>query len=1094
MNPISTRTWRLAALGYLGVVVYLTLLPFDFSAPTTLAEAWERYQNIRFDGSGPRARQQWASNVLMFVPLGFFWAAWWLHRVRSPWLHVLGAVPVVLFCAAVTATVEFLQIWIPNRGPSLTDISANATGGVVGVLGWLVSRVPVVRYSFRELLHRRGQVGTWVAIWVAAYVFASLLPLDFIVAARELASKVASTHWGWVTAPDGCWWGIRCIAMRGLEVLLVAPLGLWVAWRLTGSAWRRLMAGFAAGLALGVLIEVGQFLTVSGIAEGVSVLLRGLGGALGAALWIVRGRIPWRDIHANLRPLVIMALPFYLVLAALMVLAGARGISSWEEVAAQFETMRWLPLYYHYFVAEATAIQSVLMHLALYAFVGLGFWLWDLRGRGGPQGHRGMPAALAAALIALLLELSKLFLVGVRPDTSAPILAALSAGMVYAGLWWWVVPGAQTEYAEEPVPGDASRPGTWSVGRSSERTDEPEPVPAGGPRWPLLVPVALVCLYALTWPVAGVWLAMGLALYAALLWRWPHVWALVVPAALPVLFLAPWSGRLFLDEFDLLLAVTVFMLLAHRPDDQHRVMLHRGFTWALGLFAASMVVSLGAALWPLPSVTLNAFVDYTSPWNGLRVAKGLAWAIVLYLLVSRSGMLLPALLERRFLPGMTLGLAGLAAILLWERTTYPGLFNFDSGYRVTGLFADMHVGGPSIEAYLLMALPFALIWAVGMRRWWVWPLAVGVLAAGVYGLFMTYSRAGYLGLGVMGALLVLGALVQALRTEGGERVAWFFSAVLPVALVAGLWGQVGDGFAERRLGQVEQDLEFRRDLWQQALDLRDPGLAARLLGQGPGSFPGYFQLRNPEGRIPLNFAFAEIEPGEIVLRLGSGDSLYMNQRIRMAQHTDHVLRVRVRGDGRAVLGLFVCEKHIKHSFQCRRANLQIPDTGGEWQEMEWAFNSGGLGIGPWFARRGITLALSNMRRDSLVGVAQVTLRDDRGRELLRNGDFSRGADHWYFTSDSLDAFRVENVWLEILFDQGWPGLIGFVLLTVIAWLHLLRRTLDADPLALGALASMTGVLTVGVFSGVFWSPRLVLLFFLVLLLFVARRSPHISPG
>jgi hypothetical protein len=1093
LNPISTRTWRLAALGYLGVVVYLTLLPFDFSAPISLSEAWAQYQRIRFDGSGPRARQQWASNLLMFVPLGFFWAGWWLHRMRGAALMLLGAVPVMAFCVAVTATVEFFQIWIPNRGPSLTDMSANATGGVVGVLAWLVSRIPAVRDWARGILHRQSGAGEWVALYVAAYVFASLLPLDFVLSAREFSVKTASGHWGWLVAPDGCWWGVRCAAMRGLEVVLAAPLGLWVAWRLSGPALHRLGAALVAGLALGLVIEVGQFLTVSGIAEGASVGLRALGATLGAALWLGRARIPWRALHENLRPLLLLATPLYLFAVGVLVLAGARGLASWEAAAGQAQQMRWLPLYYHYFVPESAAIQSVLMHLAMYAFVGLGFWLWDLRARRGPFRVRGLWAAAAAAGLAVLLEASKLFLEGLRPDSAAPILAALVSGAVYTGLWWWVVPGAQTGPVPEPerLRGDADRPQSWAVEPSEARLPEVQGTKGIGPRWPLLIPVALVCLYALSWPVAGPWLGLGLVAYAALLWRWPHAWALVVPALLPALFLAPWSGRLFFDEFDLLLGVTVLMLLAHRRELAHGAHLHRGFAWLLGLFTVSMFLSLAWALWPVPPVSINTFVDYMSPWNGLRAAKGLVWALLLYALLARSGIAFAVLLERRFVPGMVLGLAGLAAILLWERATYPGLFNFDSGYRVTGLFADMHVGGPSIETYLLMALPFVLVWAVGAVRLWVWPVALGLFAAGVYGLFMTYSRAGYLGLVVVGGLLMLGALVQALRSGGGERMLWLLGAGLPVALAAGLWGQVGGGFAEQRLAQVERDLVVRQDLWRQAMDLRDPGLQARLLGQGPGSFPGRYQLQNPSGRLPLNFAFVESPSGEAFLRLGSGDSLYMNQRIRIEKHTDHALRATVRGDGRAVLGLFVCEKHIKHSFQCRRATLQIPDTGGDWQEMEWRFNSGGLGLGPWFARRGVTFAFANMRDDTLVDVGKVELLDGRGRDLLRNGDFSRGADHWFYTSDSLDAFRVENVWLEILFDQGWPGLLTFLLLTLIAWFHLARRALQADLLALGALASMSGVLSVGLFSGVFWSPRLMLLYFLVLLLFMAR--PRFSP-
>jgi hypothetical protein len=64
------------------------------------------------------------------------------------------------------------------------------------------------------------------------------------------------------------------------------------------------------------------------------------------------------------------------------------------------------------------------------------------------------------------------------------------------------------------------------------------------------------------YPLGGHWLGAGLLLYGALLRRWPQAWLLVVPAALPVLDLAPWTGRFFLDEFDALLAVTLLMRAA----------------------------------------------------------------------------------------------------------------------------------------------------------------------------------------------------------------------------------------------------------------------------------------------------------------------------------------------------------------------------------------------------------------------------------------------------------------------------------------------------------------------------------------------------
>ena len=50
---------------------------------------------------------------------------------------------------------------------------------------------------------------------------------------------------------------------------------------------------------------------------------------------------------------------------------------------------------------------------------------------------------------------------------------------------------------------------------------------------------------------------LALCAYAVLLWFRPTCWLLVVPAALPVLDFAPWTGRLIFDEFDLMIMLTL---------------------------------------------------------------------------------------------------------------------------------------------------------------------------------------------------------------------------------------------------------------------------------------------------------------------------------------------------------------------------------------------------------------------------------------------------------------------------------------------------------------------------------------------------------
>ena len=68
---------------------------------------------------------EWLSNVLMFVPIGVFFAGAVLPARRF-WV-----VPVAV---VVSGAVETAQLFIPGRVSSLTDLVANTLGAVLGVV------------------------------------------------------------------------------------------------------------------------------------------------------------------------------------------------------------------------------------------------------------------------------------------------------------------------------------------------------------------------------------------------------------------------------------------------------------------------------------------------------------------------------------------------------------------------------------------------------------------------------------------------------------------------------------------------------------------------------------------------------------------------------------------------------------------------------------------------------------------------------------------------------------------------------------------------------------------------------------------------
>lgn len=286
---------------------------------------------------------------------------------------------------------------------------------------------------------------------------------------------------------------------------------------------------------------------------------------------------------------------------------------------------------------------------------------------------------------------------------------------------------------------------------------------------------ALLAWAAFHFPFNKALLYGALAAYAGLLWWRPRAWLLVVPALLPVLDLAPWTGWFYLEELDLLLlasAAVGYWRLGARPPE---VELPRFAVFALGLagLATAIAAWIGAA--PLPPLDANAFAHYSSPYNSLRVAKGYAWALLLLPLLRRSAGPGMESLRGLFVPGMLIGLGLTALAVLWERALFPGVLNFSSDYRPTATFSAMHTGGAALDAYLAAALPFVTLWLIGPHTRRQWAAGMVLLGLGLFTGFTTFSRDVYLAYGVAGAIIGLLLMRNKLRQR----------TLAPRALLAG---------------------------------------------------------------------------------------------------------------------------------------------------------------------------------------------------------------------------------------------------------------------------------------------------------------------
>jgi hypothetical protein len=277
--------------------------------------------------------------------------------------------------------------------------------------------------------------------------------------------------------------------------------------------------------------------------------------------------------------------------------------------------------------------------------------------------------------------------------------------------------------------------------------------------------VACLAAIASAYPANKAALGAAVAVVGALVWWRPALWLLIVPALLPVLDLAPWTGWFFIDELDLLL-LTCAAVGYWRVGAGHRqARLPKISLFLLVLVTLSFGASALVGLMPFEALSANTLSDYMSHYNSLRVFKGFAWALLLLPLLLRTCGEGQVNLRRYFVPGMLLGLAFACAAVLWERAAFPGLTNFSSDYRPTAPFSAMHTGGAALDAYLAISFPFIALWLVGAQSRRLLAVAVPLLLLGAFAGLTLFSRDIYLAFG--SALVVLIALMLLRRRRTG---------------------------------------------------------------------------------------------------------------------------------------------------------------------------------------------------------------------------------------------------------------------------------------------------------------------------------------
>ena len=1048
-------------LGYVFFVIYGSLVPLHYKA-RPLSEAWSSFQNIPFLELGVESRADWIANGVLYVPVAFL-TTYLLTQAfrRIPRIFLFGIAAV--FSVTLAVAVEFTQLFFPARTVSLNDILAECLGSLVGLAlsAKYANWFGVLLKSFFSDSQRLKVLV--LDGYVFAYLAFALFPYDFLLSPAELSAKINSSSWGWLVAKDSPRLVLLSLKL-GAEVVLTLPFGFLFARSVRGGLGNY-KGAVIVGLLLGAFIEVAQFFIASGVSQGLSVLTRGVGVCGGLALSRYGSRWTIDQIAFVVRrytPAIVLAYALTLL-----------EINGWftfkwhglDTAALQLAQINFLPFYYHYFTSESIALFSLGVVSLSYAPIGLLAWA---------HGRSPWIALVISLFSATAVESGKLFFQDTHPDPTN-ILLACAAG------WLTVLLVRQLsrndrKIVEAPVTTvNATRPLASSTARD---------FPFG-----LFFCLAGAGLWTAAFPAFPAFVALALITCAIVVWRRP-VWVFaIIPSALPVFDLAPWSGRFFLDEFDALLLVGLAVAYNRAPaPPRSRERADVLFAVLASLLVMSFVISALQGLRPFALPDANSFNNYYSPYNALRIVKGVFWAALIYIL-SKRFVATGVDVRRWFCWGMAVGLGFTVAVVFWERLAFSDLWNFSDGYRVTGPFSASHTGGAYIDCFLAAAVPFLIVLTLETRRWLVKIAGLLLILATTYALMVTFSRGGYLSFGFAVVIVLLVSVVKPTRfVRSGVMFAGLAGAMLLVAV------PIFEGkFAQSRMADVGADLAFRKGHWEDALNIRDPDRATSLFGMGLGRFPDTKYWRSTLDPRPSTYQLLS-EAGNNYLRLDSGDSVGVEQWVSLAPGQQYVLKMDVRASRPdAKITVPICEKWLLTSANCTSPTFELGSKFGVWRSVETTITADGLSTGPWYRHRPVKLSLTYAFPQSTIDIDNVRLVKEGNADLLRNGDFSEGLDHWFFsTAGTLHAhWRVHSLYYGVLFDQGWFGLVALGAFIALALCQAAQAALLGDDVSGASLAALSGFLVGGLFDTQIDTPRFLML--MLLLAWACFQPSEIKP-
>ena len=453
------RLSRKQTLGLLilcgAVILYATMWPYNFDFRPEFTDQRMRIVNwIPFAGTAATAYKDAVLNTILFIPFGVlaylyrskealprrsarvprllipFDALAWLYRSKEAQPRRSALVP-ALWGMIFSVSIETLQVWLPSRFPSATDVFTNTLGSLLGASAIRGVADSIGRMGADDLRRafRHNVMFLALAAYAVVLIASDIYTMDPVGSVAELASRGKA----FLRSP---WIGDMDLVKAVGTVLSLGVLAFLSAeWAMVSFPWARgpytyiflffLCSAFAGGLECAQVLFRSRFplrsdalIGIAGSAYGVLLhrlaafpIFRALGERVLDSADVTRHRLPalW---------------PLFLVHYPLLILYAFLYPFDFRAAHFHFDVGALIPFYYHVTHPDYASLYVILRPVVSWLPAGIVY--------AGSRNAAKKPVsplriALLAASAQLLIETGRAFTEYRHPDVTNVLLAALGA-------------------------------------------------------------------------------------------------------------------------------------------------------------------------------------------------------------------------------------------------------------------------------------------------------------------------------------------------------------------------------------------------------------------------------------------------------------------------------------------------------------------------------------------------------------------------------------------------------------------------------------------------------------------------------------------